>query len=213
MRLTNITLLSIMSSLMLGCGGGGGGDSTTAEPVVSKAAVVESTAVVFNAVEPELIINIVGASSSTLEPVVPAASVVESPVVVSNLAEPKPVIDILKPDPNAIYESTAELIASKSFLIEQEYELAISYKNDDNRNAYLSVCTDFSEGEGGIKVNYNSCLLRTSIESDYAGTLTVANDNERLVMAIWYFDDMKNPRYTIWENDGDDKNTRTFDVQ
>jgi hypothetical protein len=181
MRLTNITLLSIMSLLMLGCGGGSG-DSTTADPVVSAEAVV-----------------------------------VESPTVVVvadvDAVEPILAIDIVEPDPNAIYESTAELIASKSFLLEQEYELAISYKNDGNRDAYLSVCTDFTEGEGGIKVNYNSCLLRTAIESDYASTLTVANDNHRLVMAIWYFNDAKNPRYTIWENDGDTKNIRTFDVQ
>jgi hypothetical protein len=176
MRLTNITLLSITSLLMLGCGGGSG-DSTTADPVTPVMALVESPAVVADAVEPIL------------------------------------AIDIVEPEPNAIYESTAELIASKSFLLEQEYELAISYKNDGNRDAYLSVCTDFTEGEGGIKVNYNSCLLRTAIESDYASTLTVANDNNRLVMAIWYFDDTKKPRYTIWENDGDTKDIRIFDVQ
>ena len=145
--------------------------------------------------------------SSTPDPVV---AVVEEPVAA--VVEPSVVTDIVEPDPNAIYDSTAELIVSRKFLLKPEYALAISYKNDGDRNAYLSICTDFTDGEEGIKVNYNSCLLRTSIESDYAGTLTVANDKNRLVMAIWYFDDMKNPRYEIWENDLDAKGVRTFDV-
>jgi len=115
-------------------------------------------------------------------------------------------------DPNATYETTAELVVARAFVIEQEYELTVSYKNDKNLSAYLSVCTEFTEGKSGIKVNYNSCLLRTSIESDYAGTLKVANDINRLVMAIWYLDDTDNPRYEIWENDSDAKEVRTFAV-
>lgn len=122
------------------------------------------------------------------------------------------VIDVIEPDPNAIYETTAELLVSKSFRLEQAYELAVSYKNEDNRSTYLSVCTEFTEGKQGIDVKYNSCLLRTSLEGDYANTLTVANDKNRLVMAIWYVDDMENPRYEIWENDSTDKGVRTFDV-
>lgn len=140
--------------------------------------------------------------SSSSDPVV---KIVEEPVV-------EPHLVIVEPDPNAIYATTAELIASKSFLFEQEYELAINYKNDDNRNVYLSVCSDFSDEEDWVNVNYNSCLLRTSIEGDYAGTVIVANDKHRLVMAVWYFDDPKNPRYVVWENDGDAKGANTFNV-
>ena len=145
--------------------------------------------------------------SSTPDPVVVA---VEEPV--AEVPEPPVVSTIVEPDPNATYESTADLIVSRKFLLKPEYALAVSYKNDGNRNAYLSLCTDFTEGEEGIKVNYNSCLLRTSIQSDYAGTLTVANDKNRLVMAIWYFEDMKNPRYEVWENDTDANGVRTFEV-
>jgi len=140
-------------------------------------------------------------ASSTPEPVV---AVVDDPVVVV-VVEPEP-------DPNIIYDTTAELVVAKSFLIEQEYDLSISYKNDNNRNVYLSVCTEFSEEESGIKVNYNSCLLRTSIESSFAGKLTVANDKNRLVMAIWYLDDIKNPRFELWENDIDAKGDKKFEV-
>jgi hypothetical protein len=172
MKLTNITLISMMSVLIVACGGGGGGTSSTPAPVV-----VEEPAVV-----------------------------VEEPIVIV-VVEPEP-----DPDPNAIYDTTAELIASKSFLLDPEYELAVSYQNDGNRSAYLSVCTEFTEGQDGIKVDYNSCLLRTSIDNDYAGTLTVANDQNRLVMAIWYLDDTKNPRYEIWENSSATNDERKFVV-
>jgi len=142
-------------------------------------------------------------ASSTPEPVV---AVVDDPVVVV-VVEPEP-----EPDPNIIYDTTAELVVAKSFLLEQEYDLSISYKNDNNRNVYLSVCTEFIEEKSGIKVNYNSCLLRTSIESSFAGKLTVANDKSRLVMAIWYLDDIKNPRFELWENDIDAKGDKKFEV-
>jgi hypothetical protein len=174
MKLTNITLISMLSFLMAACGGGGGGSSaTTTEPVIL---IVE---------EPAVIVEVETETETEIE---------------------------LEPDPNAIYDTTAELIASKSFLLDPEYELAVSYQNDGNRSAYLSVCTEFTEGQEGIKVDYNSCLLRTSIDNDYAGTLTVANNQNRLVMAIWYLDDTKNPRYEIWENSSATDDERKFVV-
>jgi hypothetical protein len=149
-----------------------------------------------------------GESSSSPAQVMPV--VVEEPAV--PVVTAPIIIETVELDPNAIYDTTAELIASKSFLLEQDYKLDVSYKSEGNRSAYLSVCTEFTEGQHGIKVNYNSCLLRTSIDNDYAGTLTVANDQIRLVMAIWYLDDMKNPRYEVWENDSGTNNVKKFDV-
>ena len=149
-----------------------------------------------------------GGDSSPAAPSIPP--VVEA--IVLPAVTPTIVIETVEPDPNAIYDTTAELIASKSFLLEQDYELNVSYNSEGNRSAFLSVCTEFTEGQYGIKVNYNSCLLRTSIDNDYTGRLTVANDQTRLVMAIWYLDDAKNPRYEIWENDGDMNSVKKFDV-
>ena len=167
MKLTNMTVIPMMSLLMVACGGGGGGNaSSTPEPVTT---VVVEPPVVVVVVEPEL-------------------------------------------DQNAIYDTTAELISAKSFLLKAEYDLSITYKNESNRSAYLSVCTEFTDGENGIKVNYNSCLLRTSIESSFAGKLTVANDKSNLVMAIWYLDDIENPRYETWENDINATGEKIFDV-
>ena len=73
------------------------------------------------------------------------------------------------------------------------------------------MCTEFTEGQDVIKVNYNSCLLRTSIDSDYEASVTVANDTNRLVMAIWYLDDINKPRYAVWENNNTQE-VKVFEV-
>jgi hypothetical protein len=183
MKLINIVTVPMMSLLLLACGGGGGDSaSTNATPAVEK--------VTAPIVEP------------TVDP------------VVFSVPEPTedPVVEVeLEPDPNAVYESTAELVAARKFLFNHDYELAVSYKNEPNRSAYLSVCSEFTEGDA-IKVNYKSCLLGTSVEASYAGTLSVPNDKNRLVMAIWYFDDVNNPRYEIWENDNDASTLSAFNV-
>ncbi|TWX67905.1 hypothetical protein ESZ36_11500 [Colwellia demingiae] len=59
--------------------------------------------------------------SSTPDPVVVA---VEEPV--GAVAEPPVVSTIVEPDPNATYDSTAELIVSRKFLLKPEYALAVS---------------------------------------------------------------------------------------
>ena len=187
MRFTNIAVISMMSLLMVACGGGGGSDSSGGSS--SSSSTPEATAEV--------------------EPV--AEVPVEIPAVEVVVADPE-VNDVVEPDPEAVYATTAELVAAKSFLFEPSYELAVSLSNNDKRSIYLSVCSDFIEDDSGISVNYNSCLLRTSIESDYSGTLSVANDKDRLVMAIWYLDDIDNPRYETWENSDDTEADKLFEV-
>lgn len=100
------------------------------------------------------------------------------------------------------YATTADLVVEKDFLLAADYQLSVRFQPQEPRSVYLSVCTDFIESEGGITVDYGSCLLRTSTQSSYQGTLTIANDKTRVVMAIWYLNDIDNPRYAIWENDG-----------
>jgi hypothetical protein len=116
------------------------------------------------------------------------------------------------PDPNAVYDTTAELVVASNFEIKQEYEVNVRYTNAQQRNVYLSVCSDFTNEQGQVAVNYNSCLLRTSLAGNYNTQLHVANDQNRLVMTIWYLDDVENPRYEFWENDNASTN-KVFSVE
>ena len=186
MRFIYIAIISIMSLLIAACGGGSGGDSSSSS-TVERASETPVT---------------------IIDPVVVAIE--EETIAI--IEEPEIIVEV-KPDPDAIYDKTSELIVAKSFLFEQEYDLSVSYNNDDNRSVYLSVCSDFTEGDDGVKVNYNSCLLRTSINGYYSNTLKVGNDKTRLVMAIWYLDDVKNPRYEVWKNDINTVGAKQFTIK
>lgn len=115
-------------------------------------------------------------------------------------------------DPNATYETTAELIANRDFNLNQEYQLTVNYKAREARNVYLSLCSDFTQTQESIEVDYNSCLMRTATNSDYSGVVNVAAENQQLVMAIWYLDDINNPRFVVWENDSQQIGDKTFVV-
>jgi len=155
-----------------------------------------------------------GGSSATSTPV---TTVIEEPVTAddSSTSEDTEIETETEPEiivePDTIYDTTAELVVDKPFLLKPEYELLVTYKNDNKRSAYLSVCTEFTEEQDVIKVNYNSCLLRTSIDSDYEASVTVANDKNQLVMAIWYLDDINKPRYEVWENNNT-QGVKVFEV-
>lgn len=116
------------------------------------------------------------------------------------------------PPPAVTYNTTSELVVPKSFLIEQEYDLSIAYTDDANREVYLSICSDFTNEQSTITVNYNSCILRTASDGNYTNTVSIPNDKNQLVMAIWYLDDLNNPRYEFWNNDEATGTTKVFDV-
>lgn len=116
------------------------------------------------------------------------------------------------PDPDASYDNTAQLIADRSFNLTQEYQLTINYNTNEQRRVYLSLCGDFTQTAETIDINYNSCLLRTATDSNYSSALNVANDKQSLVMAIWYLDDINNPKFVVWENDGSVIGNKTFTI-
>lgn len=153
--------------------------------------------------------NIVSSVTTEVDAVTQISQPVEEVEVVEVVEQST--YEEVKPDPDAIYETTAQLVAAKSFLLETQYDLEVSFINQEQRRAYISVCSDFSESEA-MKVNYNSCIVRTSVTGSYSDTITVGNDNQELVMAIWYFDDINNPRYEVWQNTQNGDNTKVFSV-
>jgi len=165
------SLLVLAFSLSLAaCGGGGGGGSSS--PSVTASA---------NSTELTL-------EREVLEPAL--ETVVNTDVIELIIA--------VDPDPDAVYDSTAELIVPSSFTFEQEYALEVNISNVDNRKAYISICSDFSEEGDDLIVNYNSCLLRTSIKGAFRHQLLVPNNTLALVMAIWYLDEPQSPRFEKW---------------
>ena len=147
-----------------------------------------------------------GGSSTPTPTLTPAPTPVPTPAP-TPAPSPTPVpTPTPAPDPNAVYDTTAELVVAADFEMKQEYSVDVRYTNSQQRNVYLSVCSDFTNNQGQVAVNYNSCLLRTSLTDNYSTRLNVANDHNQLVMAIWYLDDVNNPRYEFWESDNTSAN-------
>lgn len=104
------------------------------------------------------------------------------------------------------YETTAALVASNQFLLEGEYSLTIKYKPIVHKNVYVSVCADFEVIDEKFDIDYQSCMLRVSTNSEHEANIMVANDKQQLVMAIWSIEDIDNPRYEVWNNNNKSNN-------
>jgi hypothetical protein len=83
---------------------------------------------------------------------------------------------------------------------ERSFNLLITRSKDDNQLAYLSLCSDYQHhNDGSYSINYDSCLLRTSLnDSQYEAVITVTNDTVGLVAAMWFMDESKEPLITDW---------------
>jgi len=105
-----------------------------------------------------------------------------------------------------IIESTAqtshEIVVPNGFSLgsQRSFNLRISRSEDDNQAAYLSLCSDYQQhSDGSYTINYNSCLLRTSLNDiNYEAVITVTNDTKGLVAALWFMDGRKDPLITDW---------------
>lgn len=106
----------------------------------------------------------------------------------------------------AMIESTAktshEIIVPNGFALNSErlFNLRITRSEEDNQAAYLSLCSDYQQhNDGSYSINYDSCLLRTSLNDiNYEAVITVTNDTAGLVAAIWFMDESKKPLFKDW---------------
>tara|TARA_B110000503_G_scaffold124078_1_gene190287 strand:+ start:879 stop:1388 length:510 start_codon:yes stop_codon:yes gene_type:complete len=105
-----------------------------------------------------------------------------------------------------IIQSTAktshEILVPDGFALSSErlFNLRISRSEEDNQAAYLSLCSDYQQhNDGSYSINYDSCLLRTSLsDANYEAVITVTNDTAGLVAAIWFMDESKKPLIMDW---------------
>ncbi len=83
---------------------------------------------------------------------------------------------------------------------QRSFNLRIARSQDDNQAAYLSLCSDYQQDDdGSYIINYNSCILRTSLSDiNYEAAIVVTNDTPGLVAALWFMDESKKPLITDW---------------
>jgi hypothetical protein len=152
-----------------------------------------------------------GSESSTAEPAVvgtdsPPSNIVSAPiqsqptVTEFSLEESKPLE--LKSVVTSTAQTSSEIAVPDGFALssERSFNLRITRSEEDNQLAYLSLCSDYQHhNDGSYSINYDSCLLRTSLnDSQYEAVITVTNDTVGLVAAMWFMDESKEPLITDW---------------
>lgn len=166
-------LLTISSVFIISaCGGGGGGGATA--PAVTEDPVV-----------------VVVTDDTTSEPA--------EPITLSRISTLETVSgsDVVTSDA----ESSSDIVVPKGFDLETEqaFSLAVNHSQTDV-DAYLSVCTDFeAQADGSFDINYDSCVMRTSLEFDtFQAEIAVTNDVTNLIAALWFMDTDIDPIYSEW---------------
>jgi hypothetical protein len=83
---------------------------------------------------------------------------------------------------------------------ERSFNLWVTRSLDDNQAANISLCTDYQQhSDSSYSINYASCLLRASLtDVNYEAVITVTNDTQGLVAALWFMDESKRPLITDW---------------
>jgi hypothetical protein len=171
--MNNLYSFVLLSTLLTACGGGGGG--STANPI---------------------------AGTSDNQPNNPLPAPVQSQAAVTkfSLEENKPM------EAGVIIESAAQtshdIVVPNGFALnsERSFNLKITRSKDDYQSAYLSICSDYKQhSDDSYSINYDSCLLRTSLSDiNYETVITVTNDTKGLVAALWFLDGAKKPIINDW---------------
>jgi hypothetical protein len=166
----NKLYISVCLSMVLTACGGSGSESNTAEPLPP-------------------------AGNSLPVPIQNQASVTEFSLVESN---PREGVDIIR----STAKTSHEIVVPDgfSFSSQRSFKLRITRSQDDNQAAYLSLCSDYKQhNDGSYSINYDSCLLRTSLSDiNYEAVITVTNDTAGLVAAIWFMEESKEALITDW---------------
>jgi hypothetical protein len=167
--------LILLSSILTACGGGSA-DSNTKQPTASVS-------------QPSNISSI----SVKVQPAITEISLQLSKA--TNALEAEAVIE-------SDAQSTHDIRVPDGFALNSErlYNFNVARSKDDNQPAYLSLCSDYQlHADGSYTINYKSCLLRTSLtELNFEAVITVTNDTQGLVAALWYMDESKQPLITDW---------------
>lgn len=99
-------------------------------------------------------------------------------------------------------KTSHEIIVPDNFNLHNQRSLTlrVTRANSDNQDAYLSLCNDYQQhDDGSYSINYESCLLRTSLSNiNYETTVTVSNDLTGLVAVLWFLESTKKPIITDW---------------
>jgi hypothetical protein len=69
---------------------------------------------------------------------------------------------------------------------------------------YLNICSDFTDDNGEFSVSYDSCLLRTSLQSQHSNfEIVISSTQKELIAQIWTLQDGVLPVNQRWSRSED----------
>ena len=97
-------------------------------------------------------------------------------------------------------EGTAILQVPDGMTFDSDFDLTVDVDISSRTvdRAFLSICKNFEDNEGTITVDYESCLVRTSLNNGvYSDVLDISNEIDELAFAIWFYSEGTEPEITI----------------
>ena len=111
--------------------------------------------------------------------------------------------EITKTPPTTEEISTTRDLVSEAdfdFISSADLDITIPASPSTTVHYFINICTDFSKENDDVKINYDSCKLRTSLDdNEQQFTLALSNAELVLIAQIWPIEDGAKPINTYWD--------------
>ena len=91
-----------------------------------------------------------------------------------------------------------DIVVSDNFDFSTSRKIAIDLNLAEakDKEAHLSVCTEYTKNGNEYDINYESCVIRTVLDSGVINTsLEVTNDAASVIAVVWFSDPAMLPVY------------------
>ncbi|MDA9285813.1 hypothetical protein OAD22_08800 [Pseudomonadales bacterium] len=129
----------------------------------------------------------------------PAPTQAVAPTVTAVTPAPTSTPQVTTPAATTQVSKTSDLKADDDFTFTSSYQVSVSVNRNSQESAYLNICREFKSSPTGYSVNYDSCVLQTTLEDGkFAGEITLTNDINELIVSVWLFTG-NDPIHQVWD--------------
>ncbi|MEY8199777.1 MAG: hypothetical protein RPS47_11105 [Colwellia sp.] len=116
---------------------------------------------------------------------------------------PKEIVEITPPPLNLAKEisSTSDLISNDdfNFISSADLDITIPASPSTAISYFINICSNFSTENNEIKINYDSCKLRSTLApQEQSFTLSLSTEELRLIAQIWPVEHDAQPITIYW---------------
>jgi len=97
--------------------------------------------------------------------------------------------------------TTSELVSDPdfNFISNADVDITVPVSPSTTVSYFINICTDFTKENDEVKINYDSCKLRTTLTTlEQEFTLSLSNAELMLVAQIWPIENGAQPVTLYW---------------